>query len=288
MKTITRSVWGSSLQTALLLGQVPTILEFTTLNEKFSVFDEEALASTERPAMQYYCIGNGGHKNMVGADGTPYTSPLPHRASDAALYRHLPFILRRVDNDLTVTERARYGLRRLENIKGINYWAYYLKRISLSNTAPVINHTIVDGDNKYTEPYSPTLANLNPVPPAMSNEGVITASGDYLSTSSILTLIFSEQDVAELIDVCRIKFNNEAYAVISEIGLTSGVDRVLTVQGPGNTQFNMKEVVAAQINSFITTHHSVAFTNKGFTQDIELGATEPLLSGADYVSANNG
>lgn len=288
MKTITRSVWGSALQTSLLLGQRPTILEHTTLNEKFGVFAEEELGTTERPAMQYYCIGNGGHKNMVGADGIPYTSPLPHRASDAALYRHLPFVLRRTDNDLTVVDRTRYGLRVLLSIGGVNYWAYYLKRISLSNSAPAINHTIVDGANKHTEPYVPNLGNLNPTPPAMSNTGVITSSGDYLSTSSILTLIFSEQDVIELIDACRIMFDNEAYAVISEIGLTSGVDRVLSVPGPGNTQFNMKEVIAAQINSFITTHHSVAFTNKGFTQDIELGATEPLLSDADYVSANNG
>ena len=288
MKTITRTVWGSALQTSLLLGQRPTILEHTTLNEKFGVFVDEELGITERPAMQYYCIGNGGHKNMVGADGIPYTSPLPHRASDAALYRHLPFVLRRVDNDLGVTERARYALRVLLNIGGVNYWAYYLKRISLSNTAPVINHTIVEGDTKHTEPYVPNLGNLNPTPPVMSNTGVITSSGDYLSTSSILTLIFSEADVQELIDVCRIMFDNEAYAVISEIGLVSGCDRVLSVQGPGNTQFNMKEVIAAQVNSFITTHHSVAFTNKGFTQDIELGATEPLLSDADYVSANNG
>jgi hypothetical protein len=288
MKTITRSVWGSALQTSLLLGQRPTILEHTTLNEKFGVFAEEELGTTERPAMQYYCIGNGGHKNMVGADGVPYTSPLPHRASDAALYRHLPFVLRRTDNDLTVVERARYGLRVLLSIGGVNYWAYYLKRISLSNSAPAINHTVVDGANKHTEPYVPNLGNLNPTPPAMSNTGVISSSGDYLSTSSILTLIFSEQDVIELIDACRILYDNEAYAVISEIGLCSGVDRVLSVQGPGNTQFNMKEVIATQINSFITTHHSVAFTNKGFTQDIELGATEPLLSDADYVSANNG
>lgn len=288
MKTITRSVWGSALQTSLLLGQRPTILDHTTLNEKFGVLVDEELGETERPAMQYYCIGNGGHKNMVGADGVPYTSPLPHRASDAALYRHLPFVLRRVDNDLTVIERGRYALRVLLNIGGVNYWAYYLKRISLANTAPAINHTIVDGDNKNTVPYVPNLANLNPTPPAMSNVGVITSSGDYLSTSSILTLIFSEQDVKELIEACRIMFDNEAYAVISEIGLCSGVDRTATVQGPGNTQFNMKEVIACQVNSFITTHHSVAFTNKGFTQDIELGATEPLLSDADYVSANNG
>lgn len=288
MKTITRSVWGSALQTSLLLGQVPTILDHTTLNEKFGVFTDEKLGASERPAMQYYCIGNGGHKSMVGADGTQYTSPLPHRASDAALYRHLPFVLRRVDNDLTVVERGRYGLRVLLSVNNINYWAYYLKRISLSNTAPAINHTIVDGVNKYTEPYVPNLANLSPTPPLMSNTGVITTSGDYLSTSSILTLIFSEQDVTELINACQILFDNEAYAVISEIGLVSGVDRVLSVPGTGNTQFNMKEVIAAQINSFITTHHSVAFTNKGFTQDIELGATEPLLSDADYVSATTG
>ncbi|MCO6704809.1 hypothetical protein [Streptomyces sp. CHB9.2] len=288
MKTITRSIWGSSLQTSLLLGQKPTILEHSTLNEKHGILVDEKLGDAERPAMQYYCIGNGGHKNMVGADGAQYTSPIPHRAWDAALYRQLPFVLRRVDNDLDPVARQRYGLRKLVNIGGVNYFAYYLKRISMANTAPAITHTIVNGSQKETEDYVPTLANLNPQPPAMSNTGVITTSGDYLSTSQILTLVFTAEDVLELINACRILYDNEAYAVISEIGMVSGVDRNAQVQGPGNTTFNMKEVICAQIASFITTHHSVAFTNKGFSQDIELGATEPLLSDSNYVSANNG
>lgn len=285
MKIITRTAWGSALQSALLHGKAPNILANTTLNEKFGILSGSALASTDRPSMKYFCIGNGGHANRVGGDGFQYNAPINHRAVDAALYRHLPFVLRPIDNDLTVTERARYALRRMETHANAQYFAYYLKRIIMTDVTTIIEHTVVDGDTSVSSQYIPNLGNLNPTPPEMPSVGVISTSGDYISTAAILPLVFGAQDVLELIEACRIKFGNEAYAIISEIGLVSGVDKTVPVAGEGNTQFNMLEVIGAQINSFITTHHSVAFTNQGFVQDIEIGATDPMLSEADVVTA---
>ena len=285
MKTITRTIMGSALQSALLLGIRPQILPFTTLNEKFGVLADAELNEGEVPHLGYFAIGNGGHRNRVGGDGTPYSTPHHRVSSHAALYRHLPFVLRPVDNDLSVSERAQYGMRVLETHNNLRYWAYYLKRINLADVLPVIEHTVVNGDNDISSPYEFTMANLNPTPPEVPNDGVITTSGNYLSVSSILKLLFTAKDVLELIEACRIKYDNEAYAVISEIGLVSGVDRLATVQGSGNQSFNMMEVACAQICSFITTDHRVAFTNSGFEQNIELGATEPLLSATDVVTA---
>lgn len=285
MKTITRTILGSALQSALLLGIRPQILPYSTLNEKFGVLADATLNEGEVPHLGYFAIGNGGHRNRTGGDGVPYTSPNIHSASDAALYRHLPFVLRPVDNDLTVGERAQYGLRVMETHNNLRYWAYYLKRISLVDVLPVIEHTVVSGDNEISSPYEFTMANLNPKAPELPNDGVITTSGDYLSTSSILKMLFTAKDVLELVEACRIKYDNEAYAVISEIALVSGVDRMATVAGNGNQSFNMMEVACAQVCSFITTDHRVAFTNSGFEQNIELGATEPMLSSTDVITA---
>ena len=110
MKTITRTIMGSALQSALLLGIRPQILPFTTLNEKFGVLADAKLNEGEVPHLGYFAIGNGGHRNRVGGDGTPYSTPHHRVSSHAALYRHLPFVLRPVDNDLSVSERAQAGL----------------------------------------------------------------------------------------------------------------------------------------------------------------------------------
>ena len=278
MKIITRSLWGSALQTSLLLELPYQPTSKTTLNEKFSIQSNQTLEDDKLPHVKYFCIGNGGHKHVTGADGTPYTSPINHRASDAALYKHMPFILRPVNEDLSIVERANYGLRRVETHNGINYVAYYLKRMDLSAVvAELQSTTVIDGVTT-TVPYVPTSDNLNPTPPAMTSTDVITTDGDYLSTSAIIPMLFTEEDVANLVEVAEIMDENPYMAVVSEIGLCSGVDRVVTGAGPGSSQINYNEVVGCQIATFITTHYAMSFSNKGFDLQIELGATEPLLT----------
>ena len=279
MKIITRTLWGADLQTALALNLPYTPRENTTLNEKLGIATNQSIdPAGQKPAIQYLCIGNGGHKHMTGADGSPYTTPVNHRASDAALFKHLPFVLREVNNDLSVAERAQYGLRRMEVHNGTNYFAYYLKRMDLSAVVSELQYTTVLDGVTTTTPYSPTSDNLNPEQPVMPSTGVITTSGDYLSTSAIVPLFFTEQDVANLVEVAEIMYENPYMAVISEIGLCSGVDKVITGPGPGNTQINYEEAIGVQIATFVTTHYSMSFSNKGFDLQLELGATEPLLS----------
>lgn len=285
MKIITRTVWGSSLQSSLLLGKPHQILTNTTLNEKFQVQSGTPLPAGKSPILQYLCIGDGGHRNRTSADGRPFTSPINHRATDAACFSHIPFILREVTNDLTLTERSKYGLRVKETHGGRNYFAYYLKRMNLANVVTELLHTTVQDGIPAPVPFVPTSANLNPQPPEMPNTGVITTSGNYISVSSLIPLLFSESDVAELIEVAKILYDNEYMAVISEIGLCSGVDLQTTGPGPGNEVISYTEAVGVQVATFITAYYSMGFTNKGFDFEVEVGATEPLLSEADYVTA---
>lgn len=285
MKTITRSIWGSALQTSLLMGLPHVAPANSTLNEKFNFLPGVKPDAAKIPTIKYFCIGNGGHRNAIGADGAPYTAPVNHRASDAALFRHMPFVLRTMDNDLSVTERAKYAGRRIEEHGGRNYFAYYLRRLDLTNTVPQMQHTTVNEGVATTVPYAPTGANLNPTAPEMPSAGVITTSGNFLSTSGVVKISFTEQDIAELVEVARIMYDNEYMAVISEIGLCSGVDKTTTGSGAGNTQFNYLEAIAVQIATFITAYYSMGFTNKGFDFEVELGATEPMLSESDAVSA---
>ncbi len=277
MRIITRTIYGSRLQTALLLGLPYTAVPNTTLNEKFAVQSGVAPNNNAVPRVCYFGIGNGGHRNLAGADGIPYTSPIQHDPGDAALYRHLPFLLRDPNNDLDATQRLKYGMRKQIVVGGLNYIAYYLKRLELNNVEPVMMHNTVQEGTTTSVPFVPTSANLNPVPPAIPPTGVVTTNGDYLSTSAVLRLDFSAQDVAELVNVAKLMYDNELLAVISEICLVAAVPQIVTAQGPGNTQFNYTEAIAAQITTHITSHYSVGSTNQGFDFGLELGATEPLL-----------
>lgn len=281
MRRITRTVYGSKIQADLLLRLPYEQLENSTLNEKFDIHSGVVPPNNEFPQLRYFCIGNGGHKNVTGADGIDYTATRQHRASDAALFNHLPFLLREVGDDLDPVSRQKYALRKIITQGGEDYIAYYLKRISMEGvTTQVKNNVVIDGVTN-TTPFVPTSANLNPIPPAITNVGVNTTTGDYLSVSAALSLDFTQQDVAELVNVCRIIFDNELYAIVSEIGLVAGADKLVTETAGVGTSFNYNECVAATITTFLTGHFPVGFTNEGFNYTLDLGATEPLFGLAD-------
>lgn len=277
MRIITRTIYGSRLQTELLLGLPYVPVTNTTLNEKFGIQSGVVPDSQAVPRVRYFCIGNGGHRNEVGGDGQPYVSAIQHAASDAALYKHLPFLIREPDSDLTALERQRYALRKQITVNGDTYIAYYAKRLDFTNVAAEMKHNTVSDGITSSIPFVPTGANLNPTAPAIPSTGVVTTNGDYLSASAVLNLNFSEQDVAELINVATILFANPLYAVISEIGLVAGVDKVVSAPAFGGGSFNYSEVVSAQITTHITAHYPVQFSNLGFDFGVEIGATEPLV-----------
>lgn len=277
MRIITRSVWGSALQTALLFGIKYTPEENSTLNEKFNIqsgVTPGAGDSIQIPHVKYMCIGNNGHKVITGADGIPYTNPVEHEATDAALFNHLPFVLRETDNDLSAIERADYGLRKIENIEGVDYIAYYLKRMDLSSVAINLKKIIVLDGNSSVIDYIPTNENLNPIHPELPNDEVISTDGVSISASALITLLFDAADVEELINVSKIIYGNDDRAMISEIGLCSGIDKTVT-SGSSTTYL---EAICVQITTHITGYYPVGYSNRGFELQIEAGATEPLLA----------
>lgn len=275
---ITRTVYGSRLQTMQLLGLPYAMLANSTLNEKFDIQSGVAPANNALPRVRYYVIGNGGHRNQVGTDGHPYTSPIKHSASDAALYKHLPFAMRKPSEDFSATERAKYCLRRLETIKGVQYVVYYGRRIDMSNVVPqLMINTKIDGVVS-NQPFIPTGANLNPVAPAIPATGAVSTDGTTLSASAVLQLGFTENDVAEFTNAVNILFDNAYYGVISEIGLVAGEDRQVPLQMPGGASSGTyAEVVGATITTMVSDNYPVAFANRGFEFNLDLGASEPLF-----------
>ncbi|MBH14219.1 MAG: hypothetical protein CMF37_15005 [Leeuwenhoekiella sp.] len=275
MTNVTRTIYASALQSAQVLGIPYDIVDNTTLNEKFGILD--GIHPTEGyPVMQYLAIGRGGHRNASGADGASLTRLNTHRASDAALFKHLPFVLREVDNDLTATQRARYGMRREETIDGVNYIAYYLLRIDNTNVDIDYNRvTVTDGDQS-TVPYTPSSSDLSPTPTEVSPTGINVSDGEYLTASAGITLNFTSDIINEIVNAAKIIYGEEEYATLSEIGLVSGQDYTHSATNSEGGSFTYAEVIAAQVNTHITMHQQLWLLNNSLTLEFNLGGTESL------------
>lgn len=275
-RIITRTINGSRILAGLQQGKPYTHVANTTLNEALGINAGVMPTDSDTPRVRYYCIGINGHVNKTGSDGGHYPQARQRYPDEFGLYAMMPFLLRSPDEDLTTVQRASYALRKLITVNGNNYIAYYLKRIPIdSDPVKMLHNTVVDGVVT-TVPFVPSNANLHPTPIDPSTVNVISTNGTYLTTSAMLPLVFDANDVAEYIEVAKIFYGSEERALISEIGLVAGSDRVMSVTDPGQASFNMNEVVMAQITTHITGLWPVAFTSEGFVYDLDLGGTEPL------------
>jgi hypothetical protein len=284
----TRTVYGAYLQTCKQIGLPFTVAPNTTLNQKFGILQNEVPDANVYPNMRYISIGNGGHQGELGADGAFLLVPKLFRATNAALYNHLPFILRPIGNDIPPADRSKYALRRLEIYDGVTYIAYYLKRLDLTNVSVQMSLTTVENGISTSVPFTPNSSVLNPTPPEQPSSGVIVTSGLYVSAKAPISIILDQVDIGEFLNVIDIKYKDRRYAVLSELALCSAVDRVVTVRDPGAPEFNMTEAIAVQVCDFANAAALLQFNNERVEFGLDIGATEPLtkIDAASGASAN--
>lgn len=272
-----RTIYGAYLQTCKHLGVPFALKEHTTLNEKYSIQAGVLPDAGVYPNLGYFAIGNGGHMMSVGADNIPVMVPQQFKSTNASLYRGLPFVIRPLGNDLLPDERKKYALRRLEQIRGQTYIVYYLKRIDMSNVVPSMKLTTVTNGISNTTAFVPDSSNLNPTPPVISSPQLITADGTYVSASADLQVILNEVDTGEFLNAINIIYESANYAMITEVALVSGLDKLVQVMDPGGQQFNMLEVIAAQVCDLANVGAALQFNSEGTTFELDIGATEPLV-----------
>lgn len=279
MEQMTRTVYSAALQTALYTKRTVPIKTNSTLNERFSIQAGQLPTADNPPFAGYYSLGNGGHTFTVGADGIPKPEPIQHRSTDAAAFKPLPFVLRLPANDLSPTDRAKYGLRRQETWQGVTYIAYYMKRIDFTGVTVDMQYKTVSGGVTTTTEFVPDSSNLNPTPPDLSSTGVNLTDGSYVSADARIDLSLSASDCQELLNVAQIMYNDPRAAIVSEILYCSGVDQSVDVSsGVGNGTFSFLEVIAAQVMTFVSAFVAVQFLNNGVDIILDVGATEPLLN----------
>ncbi|MNO14075.1 hypothetical protein D3C76_37160 [compost metagenome] len=277
MKKIVPTQLSNYLQVSNFLGTQFEKKPNTTLNQKFDVQANAAVQPGMIPTLKGFTIGIGGHTYTMGANQIPLSQVIDHSSGDAGLYKHLPFVIRPMNDDLTTGERAKYFLRKIINVDNVNMIAYYGKRLNLAGVVPKMTKRTVVDDQTVIEDYEYTEANLSPVPPSIPNTGAVTTSNEYLATSALVPMPFTEKDVAELYNVAEVLFGDRRMAIISEFGFVTGIDADVSINTSAGA-VNFKEVIAGQITAHISGHYELIFNSKGFDFTLEVGAVQPLLA----------
>ena len=276
MDSVIRSIYSAHLQTCKSLKRPFTILPNSTLNQKFNLFANEVPNVGEYPVLGYIGIGNKGATYDVTTSGFVLTTPQPHLPRHASLYNFIPFVIRDIANDLNSTERLKYRLRVPVTIGGNKYVAYYLRTLSINAIIPAVELRNVNDGTITTNSFSPALSDLSPTPPDLSNVDLNNPNGDYLVSTAKTTFTLNQQDINEILMACDLLFGDARYAVINEIALVHGVDKVL--QGTfGNTVSNYTDVISAQVAAFLSQYHALTSNTTQVQIELDIGSVEPLL-----------
>lgn len=280
MSIITRTVYGAQLQVCMFHGVPYPILPNTTLNEQLGIRPTDVPAAGVYPTQRYMVVGNGGHGIGAGPNGKPYISDLQHEVDHSGLYEMVPLVLRLQSDDLPSEQRAKYALRRSETHGGEQYFAYYARRLDLSGVSSQLRMITVADGVETVVPFVPNTSNQSPTPPVIVPNQAVPAleNGDYLDVSMLISVGFTAAEVQEYINACVIIYGSDRYAAISEVGLVTGVDKLIQVEANGGGTFQFNEVIAAQIATHIVNYNHMASNTDGATFTYEAGANEPLLT----------
>lgn len=268
----THSCYGNFMNTLMRMKKNYIHTPFTTLNELLNIFPDLRPAAGVLPGINGLVIGNGGHYHDVINNDFPVTRNYQHAPTDAGLFRPMPFVLRPATSDLTPAQRAGYRLRRTETIAGIEYVAYYMKVVDLSEIEPRYEYRTIQPDGQVVvSEFIPDSSNLNPTPRILSPEGVNTVASEFIAVSAKVSVPWSQWEIDEYLNAANVKYGSEDAAVISEVAAVSSVDRSVAV---GATSYT--EAICALVETFLQHKIDLTANSQNFTMNLEIGVSEPL------------
>lgn len=271
-----RTIHLANLELSRSLGVPYEPIDHSTLNEKHNVLTDYTIPAGEYPNVGYLAIGRGGHRNIAGNGNAALQDVLQHGITDAALFEQIPFRLVEVTNaatgadSLTAAERLLYRIRKRETHNGVEYNAYYLRKITLTQQQPSIDLLITDNGETTSSPFVPSPTMLNPQPVQAIAGNVVTATGRIISTRLPASVVLEEADINHIIEACEIIYGSASFATISEMCLTSGVE--VPSSHPA-----YPEIAAAQCCNFTGVLTHLTWNRDRVRLSYDLGDSSPQL-----------
>lgn len=274
---VVRTAAAGLIQTGQYLDVSIPVMANSTLNEKLNIATDAIVADTDRVSVNLAVIGYGGHGLTMGSNNRVKWEKYLHKARHSGLFAQVPFAMRPVSSDFTVSQRAKYRLRTVERHNSVDYVCYYGRVIDKTNVVVTSEYRQVRDGVTTTTPFGYTLDDLNPTPTMLSTGQVVETNGDYIASTAKVPFVMTEEDVAEFLNVIEIIDGDLGYAIISEFATVASIDRAIT-QVIGGVSQTYLEAIQARITSFAATGFVAEHLTSGFTVNLDIGNVEPLFA----------
>jgi hypothetical protein len=246
----------------------------STLNQKLDIHPSVLIPPSEVFGIKYLVAGNGGLQVAPGAGGKPLVKYRPPRPTNTCLYDLLPMAIRPVNEGLTGVERARYRLRNIQTIRGVEYEVYHAVRINTDNID--IRQRFYNSVTGAPLDFEYAVSDMSPIPPVLNTNGTVNTSESYYRVDAMCVFTFDEFLISEILNAATVLYGDPDYAWLSEFGLCSGVDMALPGNFNGTTQ-NYTEAVGTQISVFMSTNSPMRYEDKDLTLNFNFGSLNPML-----------
>jgi hypothetical protein len=185
-------------------------------------------------------------------------------------------VVRPIDDDISAAQRLKYRLRVPVTIGGAPHVAYYLRVLDVSQVMPAVELRNVNEGVITQSPFSPQSSDLSPEHPVLSNPDLNNPNGDYLVSTAKIIFTLNKSDIEDIMHACTLIYGDPRYAVINEIALVTGVDKVQSAVFGGATA-NYTDAIATQIAAFIAQSHILTHSTSEIEIGLNVGSVEPLL-----------
>lgn len=272
---VIRTIVGAHLATHKTIGVPYVPLPNTTMNQKFGVFEKEMPRQEEYPYARYLAIGRDGAKYGTGKCGIP--KQIPHSPEHNALYEFIPWIVRRMADDLSEQQRRGYRIRvPFTSKSGEPYVAYYLKAIDVSKVKPTVELRHVEDGKITSTTYEPDVANLSPKHIEYDPININNPNADCLISTAKVPVNLNQNDIAEIIHSFEVIDGDSSCAHISEMAVVSAVDRTMTTNING-AMGNYTEAICAEMNTFLWKYNLLDITTTHLDLVLDVGSSELQL-----------
>lgn len=263
-----KTLLGVARELQMITGVTAINDPLTTLNNKYNVSPNGVL--TANPTIGYFGIGIDGFTNLNQGNLAQVNETL---MTDMDLFTPIPFRCVPVAQDLDPTTRAQYRMRTKITVAGQQYFAYYLKVMSILNSTVQLTQT--NPTTNVETPYTINYANMNPTPPTTPINGISSSATTEVNVTVSASLPITGAEVTEAVSVL---YNNLNYARISEFGIYSGQDQTVQgVDGNGNALSYTEAIFAQLAYHYCWLGTDMSNPTSSQTLDVEFGNGSLLL-----------